>query len=103
MKKLIPENEHFTFAEWVDFIHHRQKEVNAAMKDASKEKKTTWGDVSHCWELEYREGLEEKDLLPLAPGYRYETAKVLASSGKYSTLFRLYIPQTHTFTCPDPK
>jgi hypothetical protein len=49
LKKIIPENEDFTFAQWVDFIHHRQKEGDPVMKDTSKEKKTTWGDGSQCW------------------------------------------------------
>jgi hypothetical protein len=85
LKKLIPENQDFTFAEWVDFIHHRQEEVGAAMKDASKEKKTTWGDGSQCLELKFREALKEKDLVPLAPGYKFEAAKVIAASGECLT------------------
>ncbi|RXW24071.1 hypothetical protein EST38_g1775 [Candolleomyces aberdarensis] len=104
LKRLITENEHFTLAEWVDFIPHRQKEVNAAMKDAPMEKETTWDDSTHCWELKYREGLEEKDLLPF--NHEYETAKILTDSGEYkatSSTPNLDVPSAVKPTKPFPR
>jgi hypothetical protein len=48
LKKLIPENEDFTFAQWVDFIHHCQKEVDPAMKDASR-RRQRGATVASAW------------------------------------------------------
>jgi hypothetical protein len=95
LKKLIPANEVSTFVQWVDFIHHCQKEVDPAMKDASKEKKTTWGDGSQCLELQFREALKEKDLVPLALGYKFKAENFPAASSECSTLFERRVPQAY--------
>ncbi|KAJ2912893.1 hypothetical protein MD484_g7522, partial [Candolleomyces efflorescens] len=81
LEKLIPENQDFTFAQWVDFIQHRQEEVGVEKdSDAAIEKRMAWGDGSQCLKMSFREALGEEDLIPLAPGYQFRIAKVIATS-----------------------
>ncbi|RXW15793.1 hypothetical protein EST38_g10061 [Candolleomyces aberdarensis] len=76
LRKLMPESQDFELDDWINVVGHKVKELREARDKASPADKTSWDDISHCWELKSFRILRDLHIafLDQAGGFTVENA-----------------------------